>query len=930
MIHDVSRYVTSGNVSRKIDQVSTAEIQLRNPQMMFTVHEDEDGNVTYPLFHPMDPITIWLRRVKGRPVRVFTGFLDSTPYLQLFPGTVTLKASCTLKRLLYTFFDPALPYTISFMEKYGWIMVNGSWISSAGLDNFSPGSGSEDAGKASAIDGSLSQLLMATMGFIGGWSPDDVYIEQIPDGLFTRLTRLATEFAADAEQSAKAFEEVLRQIVGPSSYGSASGGAGSGSAAGADLSGISGDVATQVYETGRKLNVTRKMLLAAMMVGIDETGMTNPSGGDSSSVGWRQELDTYGSVAERMNVPHSAERFYNEIFAYMKGNNSAAQGREGPYTSSMSAGQLADAVQRPGMDGRNNYLGLSGASKPNLRGMGEALLTKMETAYDKKYGGSGATDGGNAGAALADTTTRAVRRDGRTNKSIATTDTKIYAPIEGNVSYGRGWHESSVGVVGETTTSGHLHWHSGIDAGVPAGTPCIAPVDGEITMATLVWSDGGMVHFKFPDQVGDIKAGTIIGWGHIQKLYVKVGDKVKAGQHIADSGNPGGGPHVHFVLRTDGTDGGGDGNADPKALLEALQKGSTAPTSVTGGTTGSGADTSGDGTGSGDNIMASGTAGGFFASLDAPSLDDMVAAQLLSGDKSLMNDKPLLPFIQQMCQASLRHFQSLPDGRFYAFFPDYFGELGAHPPYWEIDDIEVLDGGVDISDDALVTHQYVVGDTANPLTGDDPFYLRAAVSSGVITIFNAFMSNSILNREPARKQDKANARDAEKTSTKSSSLKAKPVVKAADGSNGLDILLDRDEAAGFLERYGARPHVEDMPMIRSPYYEMFLAYQQFMLSWSRQFLTPFSFTFMPELFPGGKVGFPDHGLAMYIEEVTHTFDYVEGFTTEAALSAPSIYGDNPNNVLLPPNMVKALIEPSKPERQATRRATDAKRKKTSK
>lgn len=119
-------------------------------------------------------------------------------------------------------------------------------------------------------------------------------------------------------------------------------------------------------------------------------------------------------------------------------------------------------------------------------------------------------------------------------------------------------------------------------------------------------------------------------------------------------------------------------------------------------------------------------------------------------------------------------------------------------------------------------------------------------------------------------------------------------------------------------------------MIRSPYYEMFLAYQQFMLSWSRQFLTPFSFTFMPELFPGGKVGFPDHGLAMYIEEVTHTFDYVEGFTTEAALSAPSIYGDNPNNVLLPPNMVKALIEPSKPERQATRRATDAKRKKTSK
>jgi hypothetical protein len=49
-------------------------------------------------------------------------------------------------------------------------------------------------------------------------------------------------------------------------------------------------------------------------------------------------------------------------------------------------------------------------------------------------------------------------------------------------------------------------------------------------------------------------------------------------------------------------------------------------------------------------------------------------------------------------------------------------------------------------------------------------------------------------------------------------------------------------------------------MVRSPYYEAFLAYQRFCLMWSRQFLTTFEFTFMPELFPGGIVAFPDHGI----------------------------------------------------------------------
>jgi hypothetical protein len=97
-------------------------------------------------------------------------------------------------------------------------------------------------------------------------------------------------------------------------------------------------------------------------------------------------------------------------------------------------------------------------------------------------------------------------------------------------------------------------------------------------------------------------------------------------------------------------------------------------------------------------------------------------------------------------------------------------------------------------------------------------------------------------------------------------------------------------------------------MVRSAIYEMLLAYQQFLTAWSTQFDTPFTFTFMPEIYPGGKVAFPGHGLQMYVQEVVHSWDYAEsGFTTVATLSCPAIYGNS--NPDLPPYMVRAMVEP---------------------
>jgi hypothetical protein len=112
----------------------------------------------------------------------------------------------------------------------------------------------------------------------------------------------------------------------------------------------------------------------------------------------------------------------------------------------------------------------------------------------------------------------------------------------------------------------------------------------------------------------------------------------------------------------------------------------------------------------------------------------------------------------------------------------------------------------------------------------------------------------------------------------------------------------------FLKIYGARPIVDESTAIRSHIFETFYAFQKFMLLWARQFLTPFQFTFMPELYPGGRVGFPNHGIQCFIEEVHHSWDYTSGFTTTANLSAPSAT----DNRLMSSGMVRSGIEGGPP------------------
>ncbi len=93
--------------------------------------------------------------------------------------------------------------------------------------------------------------------------------------------------------------------------------------------------------------------------------------------------------------------------------------------------------------------------------------------------------------------------------------------------------------------TGRMHFHYGIDLAAPIGTPVHAPADGVVKRVKrdprgygiLLEIDHGM--------------GITTRYGHLSKVLVKRGQKVKRGQVIARVGNTGRstGPHLHYEVR---------------------------------------------------------------------------------------------------------------------------------------------------------------------------------------------------------------------------------------------------------------------------------------------------------------------------------------------------------------------------------------------
>ena len=89
--------------------------------------------------------------------------------------------------------------------------------------------------------------------------------------------------------------------------------------------------------------------------------------------------------------------------------------------------------------------------------------------------------------------------------------------------------------------------HFGVDIAAPVGTPVYAATSGVVQRAGSATGFGLAVYVRGDD-------GAVTVYGHINAYFVSAGDRVSAGEKIAEVGNRGQstGPHLHFEVHPGG------------------------------------------------------------------------------------------------------------------------------------------------------------------------------------------------------------------------------------------------------------------------------------------------------------------------------------------------------------------------------------------
>ena len=102
---------------------------------------------------------------------------------------------------------------------------------------------------------------------------------------------------------------------------------------------------------------------------------------------------------------------------------------------------------------------------------------------------------------------------------------------------------------GQVTSPFGARWgtqHNGMDIAGPIGTPIYAYADGIVTQAGPASGFGNWI--VLDHNIDGQLVSTVYGHMFADGVLVKVGDRVTAGQHIANEGNDGQstGAHLHF------------------------------------------------------------------------------------------------------------------------------------------------------------------------------------------------------------------------------------------------------------------------------------------------------------------------------------------------------------------------------------------------
>ena len=882
---DISADIVRGTVLRKENAASTLIWECHNKGLRYTNGTVMGGS----LFYRMDRVTCYMKR-GGDWIQVFSGYLDSVPFLQIYPAIVSFKATCTLKRLLCYWWNPGLQDSLNFFNQ----------------QQYSPPGGSPDPSNPNSKygDTGLSQMLFDLLTKVGHWDPSTVHIQRFPSGFMDLLRAQMNKQPTDRQAG-----EYFRQLIEGTSANNPTPAQNAGYNPGAGLPGPinpgggtafyvsqivqacdacgmgpnttniklssglsqaatagegSRDQASrtdaqqtqQVAQNYKTAMTNQDAAIIGAAVAMVETGGGNQIvnyanagnqeslnlphdavGHDGSSVGIFQQQDggAWGTTAERMNPRQAATMFFNALQKYQWQN--------------MDPGVAGWDVQRAG--DQAGYEAKVDAAIP------------LATQYVQQYRNSTAAPGSAATSAV--------------TSSLPVQQTTALAPVLGN-------NPTLTTALNSPTSSPTVILTSGPGGGTPGPSgpkaPSNLPYDSEGAInfcyaqigKPYVWGGtgpagydcSGLMQAAFHSIGLEIGRDTTSQAGKGQRIMgvnAARGDTIQPqSTHttmwlgdgtIIEASTPGvpihrvkasfspssaygvfrfcsnGGPNPAAPFNPAAGGGGNTPLASPSTVLASEG-------SVNGAASG----------GSSEQIAMN----LFTYMFDPSQFISETAAMfgMMNGEKDFINAQPLMQAVAAICGGGLRSFASAPNGDFIAYYPDFFG-MDGKPAVFILEDVELKDLTLNFSDDALATHVYVNG--AVSMVGEMDATLGWLLTMGYATVENTELYERMR--------------------------------KVAPGD------LETMTGKQLMARFGVRPVQVEYALTSVAEMEFLLAVRLFMEKWSAQYQSSISMTFMPDLFPGMRVLCQGHSVQFYVNEVTHQFDFEHGFHTSAIVSSPS-------------------------------------------
>lgn len=902
--YDVSKDLIRGSLVRQENSAASFFMTLQNSGLRYTPQGQR------PLFSRMDRIVVYMKKTSW--IQVFSGYLDQVPYKQLYPGPVQFKATCTIKRLMHTWWDPALQSNINLLNQFA-------------ANSISVGGASVDTG--------LGTMLRNILIEVGGWSPADIHIQNFPLEFYAFM---ATQIGLLQGQGSAALQALQTMLLGSNTspgpgayagYNTNAGAPGSYAPSAATAGGLLGtpfyisQIVAACDDAGMGPTTDDNNLGAALLqAGATGTTSASPMSNPTNQQAWDQVQQTGQDiqtanrnsdaailgVATAMTETGSGAPIIRNL-SNLAVIGSTAFPNDGPTTNGTACGifgqqsNVGDVAQRmnpkqaAGMFFSSLSTNVSGwrnldagsacqqvqmASSPVPYDANIETATSMVQAYRATLAGpaSAVVSVGIPGTNVATTSL------GQAAGGMGGAPSQQVAAVLG----GAGSVPAPVGVPGtvagtmtnqpQPNSEGAINFMRTMCMGLPYlwGTTGPASYDcsGLQYMAfRSIGIDIGRTTQAIASTVQSVpqlsvQRGDLVepSSGHVV-MWLGDGTVLEAQQQGVPIGiypNSYGPPGTWYGVYRACLNGGVNPSApfNPPAMMgpgtppSAVQQ--VGGSGLTGGAAGSG--------GAQESVARN-----LFTFQFQPGQFITQIAGQFTGDKAFIEGQALLQMVAGIATARLCNWGSGPDGSLIFWYPDYWG-LNGKPAVMSLADIELKDCTINFSDDPLTTHVYINGSTTMGLSDTSYTELAGWLSTtGVVTVEQPWLYAMLMSVAPGD--------------------------------------LDKGISGELLMRqFGVRPYSATYACAgQGSELEFLIGIQVFMQKWAEQYKTTVSMTFMPELFPGMRCILREHNLEVYVAGVQHNFDFEQGFTTDVTIMAPG----NPHGKQLM-TTVNTPIDPNSP------------------